>query len=350
MTHFATGNAHISVSTGSAFVTAVKYLLGYEPANSLVVAFLDSDSARIVMTARADLPERYEGFALELVPEVLRAAQRHGRVETALLGIWADADGDDEASHAVLSDVAELLGDSGVKCPHGYLVNGDRMWSHSGKGWTSETDVRSPEAMGVAAEFIGRGRRVAAGRADHLATLDRGTPEQKDAVAREIELASRDFDAMSVGPHVWRIDVEDELCEAFGLGGLQARDIARFVVAMRDPRIREPFMYRAVLDASETDLHWKAEAMVMAVSQVPDNELADVSAVLGCLLWQCGDGVRAMASCEKALANVPGHPLASIVKGAITAGLPPSTWTHVMKRFGIERLRTGEDLHGKTAC
>ena len=101
--------------------------------------------------------------------------------------------------------------------------------------------------------------------------------------------------------------------------------VAQVCVALRDLRVRDTVLWE-LLRAERADWLGAADRLVSVVSSTPEEALAPPSTVLAILRWQCGDGSRAWAAVDRALAAEPDYSLATLVGRCLATGMHPALW------------------------
>ena len=87
-----------------------------------------------------------------------------------------------------------------------------------------------------------------------------------------------------------------------------------------DAGTRDHLIARAV---REVERPWLAMLLAVARS-TPDVDAAQICAVLALTAYARGDGALAQVAIDRCLTGAPGHKLARLMLGAMTAGMPPA--------------------------
>jgi len=126
------------------------------------------------------------------------------------------------------------------------------------------------------------------------------------------------------------------LYECLSSGPLTAHTIAELLMSLADIPVRDTLIWEVMHDDPGT---WVAlaERLVGVVAAAPDSHVAPPATVLAIVRWQMGDGSRASAAVDRALAADPDYSLARLVDRCLAVGLHPATW-----REGLAELSRAE--------
>jgi hypothetical protein len=289
-------------------LTAVPYLLGFQPQDCLVVLALDDDG-RLRVTARADLPDTTS--LADAATDLVRAFSQTRAAEVLVVG-YCD------------HDLAPLVTGFAAVLPWPVrdllLVDHDRWWALScplpGCCPAGEP-VRARDV--VAAPLLAATGAPAASRERLAAAVHPGPQSVRDAVLRrllviqagdpaELYEAVRDARAARVhGPH-----------------GLRADQAAVLLWAVADMTVR---------DACTV---WSDDAAVQLwldlLPVAPDGWAAPVATLLATAVYQRGDGALAGIAVARALTDTPNYSLARLLDQALTAGIRPQTVTGILRQ------------------
>ena len=106
---------------------------------------------------------------------------------------------------------------------------------------------------------------------------------------------------------------------------LTARAIAETLVALADVHVRDTLLWDLMHEDPAT---WGpvADRLAVIVASAPESHVAPPATLLAIMRWQTGDGSRAGAAVERALAADPSYSLAVLVDRCLATGLHPGTW------------------------
>jgi hypothetical protein len=301
-------------------IAALPAVLGFVPANSLVVATLDDGALGCVM--RADLSDAL----IHTVDDIADLAAT-GESDTAV-AVIVDADGaacrmcDDE--HRRLADALALaLNDRGVELIEAYVV--DRVCAggrwHCADGCGRSGIVDDPSASPMAAAAVLDGRRLYATRAELQDVVTVTDPVRARALRAAIVEVSASRGAER-GDADTRGDVEHAIATAAAMARGQwpsDADLTRLACAMADPRVRDMLYALAVgCDATQAESLW-----VLLARTLPDPWRADGLALLAFSAYVRGDGPLAGIALEAALSVQAGHRMARMLDQALRTGMRP---------------------------
>lgn len=114
--------------------------------------------------------------------------------------------------------------------------------------------------------------------------------------------------------------------------------VAQVCVALRDLRVRDTVLWELLREVRD-DWSGLADRLAVVVAWAPDGALAPACTVLAILRWQCGDGSRAWAAVERALAAEPDYSLATLVSRCLATGMHPGMWRDGLAELTREECR-----------
>jgi Domain of unknown function (DUF4192) len=339
------GSPRIRLSSPSDVLAAVPHLLGFHPAQSLVVIGAGGTRDRIELGFRYDLPDppdaqatqRIAGHAVAVLAQrraatVIAVGYGQGRLVTPLMDAFSAA-----ARTGGLA-IRELL-----------RVEDGRYWSYVCG------DVNCCPAEGVA--FDSRSHPVAAAmsaaglgaypdRASLARTLAPLTGERarardqatQRACARAAALAEK---APRRGGSPLRLVIGEgrravrEAIACYRDGGRITDDdqAAWLVISLANLPVRDDAWAR--MDPGHRDAHrrlWTDLVRAAASAWVPP-----AAALLAFTAWQCGDGALAGIAIDRALAADPDYSMALLLRDILDAGVPPSAARLPMSPEEVER-------------
>ncbi|BCJ39013.1 hypothetical protein Athai_65160 [Actinocatenispora thailandica] len=304
-------------------LAVIPYLLGFHPADSLVVVGLQD--GRIGFCFRADLADPP---ATERIVAML-AAQ-------SLTGVILAGYGPAERVEPVGDAVARALADAGQPVL-------DRLRTHGGRFWSAachRADCCPPGGRPVPAPSRVAAEATLAG----LVAL----PTRDELAGQIAPITGPDRVAMERATHRAELRVQSLLDGAPSPAAAAERMLTDGLAAVRDAARR----YRADPAARLTDDEAAWLGVVLAATQVRDEawllaerDLAgaralwtDVmrrvtdeylpapAALTGFVCWQQGDGAVGMMALGRALAVDPSYSMALLLSQALAGGLPPAAW------------------------
>ena len=114
--------------------------------------------------------------------------------------------------------------------------------------------------------------------------------------------------------------VDRALTEVAGGSGVGAATSASIAILLCDVEIRDLLIARSVRDSDEP---WVPMLIAVACA-TPDEDAAEVCAVLAVAAYRRGDGALAQVAVDRCLSTEPDHRLAHLMLGVMAAGLPPA--------------------------
>jgi hypothetical protein len=317
----------------------VPYLLGFHPADSLVV--LGLDDRRLVVTARMDLPDLAEPRTLgQLVVSLARGGA------TELLAVVYGEGGPLPDISAGCRGRAWQLPWAGVvpaladECQQSGCELGDVLYVADGRWWSYLCDAdqccprpgnplpRAPSQFVTEATFAGM--VALPDRAALEATLDPVEPERLEAMAgligaedrrgvAEIAAGRGERAARSVKRAIFAAARRaDAAAEAETDWLLSDADVARFGSALTQTSVRDPVWI--AVDGGRLDGRplWRELAR-----RLPGRYAAAPLFLFGWGSWRAGNGALAGIAADRAIDRDPGYGAADLLRAALTYGLSP---------------------------
>ena len=324
---------------------AVPYLVGFEPAESLVVVSLRGPRQRAGVTARIDLPDAVAARAVaELVVDHL---ERDG-ASAAIVVAYSDvAEAGGRGVTARSADVAvravlEACGARGIAVAEALRVAEGRWTSYTCAGECcppSGTPVRDrlAEPSACAAALTVEGRQVLAGRSvlegsiapvgGLLAAAMRASLESElDAFLAAVRRrrSSAYGDATVRLAHEW-------VGRCARGGALTVDAAARLLVGLLDREVRDRCIGGGLGGlAGRDDPPFAGDALELWRELVRRALLPGTAAPVATLLAACayldhGNGALANVALERALADQPTYVMAHYLRAMLDGGIAPST-------------------------
>ena len=365
----------------------VPYQLGFWPQESLVVVSLRR-GGRAGLVVRADLTDLAD---LEHGPRMARSLVGHvlddGATQAVVVAFTDGPENEIRAAVRHWSEAAEHeLGEPAawVVSSSGYygLDCADPSCCPPGGRPTAEL-----QGTRVSAQMVLDGVQVAAGRADLARIGQASSVARKSARRARNRWAARAAGCGPVAGHPWRragldlwraevVRVGAELGERSGAGvsahpslASSAPTIGRLQAALDDVLVRDAVLLtlvpgadrvadRVVAGDNGADVGRALDVMLDPVRGVrPDPAVVEQAGavleqlvahdtraghtpaltLLGLLAWWTGDGARAGALVERALAARPGYRLAVLLDDALMVGLPPGWVRAGQGRADVDR-------------
>lgn len=320
----ATKRPDITLEQPSEVIASIPPLLGFHPADSLVVFGMCGPRAtELALVLRTDLPP--PARARELAFTLLVPLVQQDVIGITLVVVGGGSPDDDLPHRELLIRCESVFADNGIPVIH-------QLWTPEttgGQRWHcyDETDcggvVDDPATTEVAAAVEHAGLPVFARREDIVATL---IPEPPDVLSRRSESLDRSSaDAEPSGgsdpPEARLATVRAAIEAAAGtVPCLTDEDVTSLVAALADHRVRDVCLdFDELPDVAAAERLWTALARA-----TPPPERAEAACLLAFSAYARGDGVLAGIALEQAIAADPGHHLSGLLRGALAVGLPPA--------------------------
>lgn len=286
-------------------LAVVPVVLGFEPADSIVMLTLD---AHQTFHARVDLPTDPQGVDA-VIDALLEPAVRHGAGGVVLVLYTAD-------EPAARRAVRRLRGRGELARPR--LLEALRV--DDGRWFPMLRDRRGLGATGVpydvsshpfVAEAVLEGRVLHRSRGELAATL------RSDPSAVALVEAARTGRRESTG---W---VTARLAEwVAGAEDPSPVHVAALLEAIEVPAVRDAAWGRVERRSARDDVRvWSS-----LVRRAPEDLVPHAASVLGFTAWVAGDGALAWCAVDRAREVDPEHSLAALVADVLEAAVPPTEW------------------------
>jgi Domain of unknown function (DUF4192) len=326
----------VKFSSPADIVGAIPSLLGFHPAESVVVMCLRGPRKRTGLTMRIDLvdPRYDQGFAADTARRVVA-----DKANAAIVVCYTEApDEEDRLPRAGLVD--ELVGQllrRGLSVAEALLVRAGRWFSY-----TCSQQCCPPQgtpipavAEGVVAQLeaerVLSGRTVLPSREDLEASVRGPVALRRIALEQIYDRVGEAVVAeiLSEGPGAFRRATVEVARDAFDRYAYGSRDLddeqaARIVLGLRDKITRDELTTWA-LDGRTDEL---IAFLTELAQQALDEDAAPVCTVLASVVYQNGGGSLVSIALERARRCDPNYEMARLLEAMMLGQLPP------------ERLRT----------
>jgi hypothetical protein len=321
----------IRVTNPADLIDAVPYLLGFHPAESLVVIGLDSAGAaarQVTVTGRLDIgPDGAEPAALRSLVQVL---SRSGAGAVAAVLLTDQVAGDPRRQRwltGILSALVAEIDRCRLTLLDALAATGSRWWSlccTQPGCCPPEGTPRSPAHSTVAAEATYAGLVALPDRQSLLASLDGADDAARAALLPALRRADHrlcDLIARNGAQRAHRGEQTAVLRAAAECRAgvrLSPRRLARLATALREPAVRDTIW----LGIDDRSLHAE-ELLGQLHTRLPPPYVAAPLFLYGWQLWRSGSGMLAATAAERALQADPGYSAARLLSEAVEAGLDP---------------------------
>jgi hypothetical protein len=302
-----TSSAHrattLNASSPEDLLAAVPVVLGFEPADSIVMLTFGGPET---FHARVDLPPPSE--IDEAVGSLLEPALDHG-VAQVIFVVYAD---DGPVTRRLLSRLRGAFRREGIDVAE-VLRAHDGRWFAPGRPGAPPRGV--PYDVGghlFRAQAVLDGIVVHASRAELASVL----LPQPDLVA-ETERAARR--AVPSPPD----EVADLVDIRLDAGRFTTTELARVLLGLLEPRGRDAAWATITRDLAEAHVRLWTDA----VQRAPTELVAAPAAVLALAAWLGGHGALAWCAVDRCRDTEPDNSLAALVADALNRAVPPSRWS-----------------------
>lgn len=326
----------VRIGSADAILAVVPHLLGFHPADSLVVLGVGGPHSRIRLAFRYDLPDPpEEGLAADIVAHASTVLARQHLTLAIAIGY-----GSGRQVTPVADVLIPALQEAGIQVQDVLRVQDSRYWSYlcTDPGCCSPDGVPfDPASHPASAALASAGLTVHGNRAELAATLaptidcaksmseaveraqDRATQLVTDAFADSQRYGDVFQPVADAGRRSVRLAVT-----RYRRGGQLAEDhdeLAWLGVVLTDMRARDDAWAR--MDPEFNADHQRL--WVDLVRHLPPEYIPAPAALLAFTAWQAGEGALASLAIERALAADPDYSMAQLIADALHAGLPPSS-------------------------
>jgi hypothetical protein len=323
----------IRVSSPGDLVEAVPYLLGFHPAESLVViGFRTPDPVapvqRVTVAARADLGR--DGLEPLTTVPLIDALRNSGTDAAVAILMTAEVDGDprtDQRLTAASENLTVLFERAELRLLDTLVATDARWWSmvcDKPECCPPQGSLRSETTSLVAAEATYAGLVALPDRQSMVAALDGDSEERRSPLEPALQRAERRLSEAIAGDGAARVHRREvnALIKAaqechYGTR-LTRRRVLRCGAALRDIEIRD-----AIWLAIDNRSLEPARLMSQLHSQLPRPWDAAPMFLFGWQQWRDGNGTLATIAGERALTSDPAYSAASLLIDAVQAGLDP---------------------------
>jgi uncharacterized protein DUF4192 len=326
------------ISGPGELLQAVPYLLGFHPAESLVLVGLHD--GRLVVTARLNL---LDANIPDIVDHTLDALVRGGST-SVLAAIYDDSFALNRVVRLRVSDVLAAADRAGCDLLDLLVVAAGRWWSLLCEPGCCPSEGRElptePSAFAAAATFDG----VVAmpDRASLASVLDPVGPAERTALLPLLAEAERAASTAAVPEDGERLErsvkralfAAARASAAAGWTGPDDSTVARLGVALSNADVRDP-VWMAVDDGRlDGRPLWRDLGR-----RLPSPYDAAPLFLFGWASWRSGDGTLAGIAAERAVASDPNCSVADLLLAALSYGLDPRRFRKLRAPAATRRPR-----------
>ena len=331
----------------------VPHLVGFHPADSLVLLGLAPERRAVRVTVRMDLPDPETDVVtvVDAWAQSLLALPQSGAIDVVLAVFPRDADSpwrgcepDDLPHRALVDELADELREAGIRSLDAVCVVGERLRSY----WCDDLVCCPPEGrladpaelLRVRATLVVHGSAPLSSRDELVHTLDERPADDPLRVA-----VAKARDGVVIRMPSGTEGRVQHVVE--GLAGL-ARDprneatVVRLVVIVgwlcAAVRSRDLLLRSLTVDPDPQVLAMARRVLGEAVRCASGESVAPVATVLAVCAWVDGDGAAARVALDRALDADPAYSLAGLVAAALDTGTPPWTWVSMMSEVSVAEI------------
>jgi hypothetical protein len=313
--------AAIKLDGPAALIAAIPHLVGFQPAESLVLVVMGGPRSRVLLTVRADLPTGAANWS-ELLKPIAHAIETTGGdklVAIAYPNVPVDDSEQAFDPKPLLGSLIEAADAAGASVMDFLVVEQDRWFSVSefgepdgGGGVISIGAVSSAQAA-----LAFEGRAPLASRAELVRSFESVGADDPRAISAEELVQTTAIEA-------------SEVCEV--LSGETAIDRAlqiEILASLPHAHVRDRVISTVLLSAEEhpkggsSYLRDVAERLRQLQCVAPPGFIAPAATLLGIFAWQAGEGAMATCALGRAVADDPDYRLAHLIEAAVASAMPP---------------------------
>jgi uncharacterized protein DUF4192 len=322
----------VRIGSAEGILAVVPHLLGFRPANSLVMLGIGGPHARVRLAFRYDLPDPPDNEpAADIAEHAVSVLGRQHLAMAVAVGYGPGA-----AVTPVMDVVAPALRKAGVGIQDMLRVEGGRYWSYV----CQEAECCPPDGTPFDTEghpasesLAAAGLTVLADRAELAGTLAPlaeaaapmraaiGLARQRAGELIDLAAAAEGGDPFLPIADGGRRSVKQAISHYRRGGRLTDHDeMAWLGLTLTDLRVRDDAWAR--MDPGFHESHERL--WVDLVRHLPTEFVAAPAALLAFTAWQGGNGALASVAIERVLDADAHYSMALLISDALHAGLPPS--------------------------
>jgi Domain of unknown function (DUF4192) len=328
-----TSRERVRVGSPLSLLAVVPGLLGFEPADSIVVIGTGQPGSEVQLTLRYDLPDPAAPRAAAAIAEGVASILAAQGITTAAAICY----GPDDAVSPVAAALLGRAEEARVTLTEVLRSEDDRYWSYV----CSDPRCCPPEGTPfdvsdhpVTRAFAATGRRVLASRQELAATIAPAEGAQATAVRRAIrgverKVTQRVGRATRAGQRIVRRRLVAAVGQPMAVDAIRRyragdelgpQAAAWLVVALRELRVRDDAWARMLPEYNAAHTRLWADLTRLA----PPGYVAAPASLLAFVAWQAGDGALANVALDRALADSGRYSMARLLRRALDSGAPPS--------------------------
>jgi hypothetical protein len=326
-------------------LAAVPFVLGFEPANSLVAISLRGRRQRVGLVMRTDYPgdvdlELFEHAAQNMVTHLHRD-QARGVILISYPPVLASAQADPRGDEA-LAILEKAALDSGIEVREALVVSNGRWWSTRCQDDLccpiDGTPITALDQSRVAAEVVMRGGPMPfASEGDLIDSLAHSDSMVSQCLAQAVEERITELLEQTSKKEIQEIrgSQRQKLDECFSLwcqsqGNIQLfagqmQLLADVVIGVQGIMLRD----YALGIHSDQNLDQAVALWRWLLTMAPVGTIAPIACLSAATAYESGDGALAQRALDRALADSPDYSLAHLLRRVFTAGFSPKTFAQM---------------------
>ena len=306
-------------------VTAVPFLIGFHPTDSLVLIAVKDGAIGVAM--RIDLPKNINSDEIDLLAHHFIRDQ----ARAALLVAYMPEDRNDGDS--LLISLGAGLIRNGIEIQESLLISGGRYRSIMCRDSTCCSPVGKAlpniEDSAIAAEHVVAGIPMPYSDISELIDSIAADPiSLTKSWASVVSNFKVDEDSPDIGA-LRRDGVEtmELLLDEFriGRGPTDQMLAARMIGRMSDVQVRDYAM--GVHQEDTYDLYFEMWRELLRLS--PVGSIAPIACLVAAMAYENGDGALAQRALDRAIADDASYPLAGLLRRVFNAGWPPQSFSQM---------------------
>lgn len=306
-------------------ITAVPFLIGFHPTNSIVLVSVKDESIGLAM--RIDIPTTLDSDAIDLLAHHFIRE----KAEAALILAYMPDERDDGDS--LLISLGAGLIRNGISVQESLLIQAGRYRSIICRDLSccspAGKEVPQIEDSEMAAEHVVAGIPMPyANISELIDTLAADPTSLELSWSDEVNRFYIADDAETIA-ELRRDGVEtmDLLLDEYRMGhGPRNRTlVARMIGRMSDVQVRDYAL--GVHDEDSYDLYFAMWRELLRLA--PRGFVAPIACILAAMAYESGDGALAQKALDRAIADDEQYPLAQLLRRVFNAGWPPESFAQM---------------------
>jgi hypothetical protein len=318
-----TPQQRVRIGSPLTLLAVVPGLLGFEPADSIVVIGTGQPGAEVQLTLRYDLPDPAARRGAAAIADGVTGILTVQHITTAA----AVAYGPDSAVAPVADALRARAAEAGIALTEVLRAEGDRYWSYVCSNPRCCPPEGTPFDLAdhpVARAFAASGRRVLApadgDQATAMRLATRKAERQLTTRVGQTTGARHRIARRRLVAAVGQPMIVDAISRYRAGDTLGPEPAAWLTVALRELRVRDDAWARMLPEYNAA--HTRLWSDLTRLAQ--PGYVAAPASLLAFAAWQAGDGALANIALDRALADDPRYSMARLLRRALDSGAPPS--------------------------